>query len=62
MTLKEAAAIRQERVIAEKDADGWLVMWPDGNVDRYASKRGVLAAIKTRIGKADILVTTVVWQ
>lgn len=52
-----------ERVVAEKqDGGGWLVMWPDGNVDWVASKRAVLAACKARLGTADILVTELDWR
>lgn len=53
---------RTERVIAERDGKGWLVMWPDGSVKHFVSKRAVLAALRGRIGDADVLVTTVEWR
>jgi hypothetical protein len=53
---------QRERVIAEADRDGWLVMWPDGTVERFRSQRAVLKAVGQRIGKADILVTEVEWR
>jgi len=54
--------IRQERVIAESDGRGWLVMWPDGSVEWFATKADVLRAVGKRIGKADVLVSEVEWR
>jgi hypothetical protein len=53
---------RTERVIAERDGRGWLVMWPDGSVNGYRTKRAVLAAVRERLGNADVLVSTVEWR
>lgn len=54
--------IKRETVIAEKEDDGWLVMWPDGKVNFYFTKRQVLAAVKARLGKADAMVTRLEWR
>jgi hypothetical protein len=51
--------IRQERVVAERDGNGWLVMWPTGDVEWFGSKRAVRAAAGRRIGRADILISEI---
>lgn len=53
---------KHERVIAESDGSGWLVMWPDGKVAGYPTKRAVLAAVKARLGSARALVTEIEWR
>ena len=53
---------KTERVIAEADGQGWLVMWPNGEVRSYVSKQAVLMACKKRIGGADILLTEIEWR
>ncbi len=54
--------MKRERVVAERDGRGWLVMWPDGSVEWLATKRAVLAAVARRIGTASVLVTEVEWR
>ncbi len=51
----------RRRVIAERDGPGWLVMWPDGSAEWFASKAAVLRAVK-RTATADIDIAEVEWR
>lgn len=53
--------VESRRVIAERDGDGWLVMWPDGRVEWFPTKTAVLAAVR-KSAMADIDVTEVEWR
>lgn len=54
--------VKTQRVIAEREGSGWLVMWPDGSVEWKASKRAVLSAASARVGDAGMLVTVLEWR
>ena len=62
------ANVKRERIIAEYDGRGWLVMFPDGEVKGYATEDDALASIKYRLEKhiksvgADVLLTEVEWR
>jgi len=52
----------QRRIIAEwQFTGGWLVMWPDGNVEWYPSKGAIQRAIK-RSATADIDIAEVEYR
>jgi hypothetical protein len=54
--------VKTERVIVEREDQGWLVMWPTGDVEWFPTKAKVERAIAKRLDGADILVTTVEWR
>lgn len=51
----------RRRIIAEPDGTGWLVMLPDGTVERCATKRAVLAMVR-RTASNDIDVAVLEWR
>ncbi len=53
--------VARRRVIAEREGPGWLVMWPDGSVEWFASKAAVLRAVK-RTATADVDIAEVEWR
>lgn len=54
--------VKQERIIAERDGRGWLVMWSSGDVEWFRDKGAVLRAVRSRIGNADLLVSEIEWR
>ena len=62
MSLPEAAKSRHERIIAEADGPGWMVMWPDGTVEGFASRTLVLRAVKRRARGLDIHIAEIEWR
>lgn len=60
--------VQRNRIIAEYDGIGWLVMYPDGTVKGYRDEDDTLHAIKWYLEKqvrklgADVLITEVEWR